>query len=132
MKTKKPSKQSQSKYICFRIDVDQYDLLRENCKQTTCRSLSQYIRKLLSAGPVTVNYRNATMEELIVELSALRGELAHVSRTFESAVDQLGGFQNAQQLGSWLLRFETEKRDLATQIHSINEYIKITAKQWLQ
>lgn len=132
MKTKKPSKQSFSKHIHFRMDIDDYDLLLKNCKQTTCRSLSHYIRKCLSAGPVTVNYRNATMEELIVELSALRGELAQASRTFESAVDQLGSFQNAQQLGSWLLRFETEKRDLTTEIQSINEYIKKTAKQWLQ
>jgi hypothetical protein len=132
MKTKKPSRQSLSKYICFRIDIDQYDLLRANCKQTTCRTLSQYIRKLLLAGPVTINHRNATMEELIVELSALRGQLARASRTFESAVDQLTGFQSAQQLGSWLLRFESERRDLATQIQTINGYIKKTAKQWLQ
>jgi hypothetical protein len=132
MKTKKQSKQSLSKYICFRIDIDQYDLLRENCKLTTCRSLSQYIRKLILAGPVTVNYRNATLEEIIIELSALRGQLADASSAFESAVDQLARFQSAQHLGSWLLRFETEKRDLFGQIASINEYIKKTAKQWLQ
>lgn len=132
MKTEKQSKKSKPKRIWFQIDSDQNDLLRKNYMQTTCRSLSEYIRKLVSAGPITINHRNASLDELITELSALRGQLAQASRTFERTVDQLNGLQNAQQLGSWLLRFEIEKNNLAIQIQTINEYIKKTAKQWLQ
>jgi hypothetical protein len=46
--------------------------------KTTCRSFSEYARKVLTEEPVSKTYRNVSLDALIVELNELRNQLQHL------------------------------------------------------
>ena len=72
------------KYLTGRvtIQVTEEDLqkLEERLANSTCRTMSEYGRKLLLGKPVTVLYRNQSLDAFIDEAIALRTEMEQVRK----------------------------------------------------
>jgi hypothetical protein len=72
------------KYLTGRvtIQVTEEDLqkLEERLANSTCRTMSEYGRKLLLGKPVTVLYRNRSLDAFIDEAIALRTEMQQVRK----------------------------------------------------
>lgn len=62
---------------CSRQENEQ---IRTMAGTSTSRSLSEYARKVLTAKPVAVTYRNVSLDDLIGELNALRRQLDEIIR----------------------------------------------------
>jgi hypothetical protein len=57
-------KGAKTKHISLYIEEEEYRQLKENIAATTCRSFSEYGRKLLLGMPVVVTYRNRSFDDL--------------------------------------------------------------------
>ena len=54
---------------------DEYEKLRASYKNTIYRSISEYVRHLLLALPLTVIYRNRSLDDLIETAVLLRRDM---------------------------------------------------------
>lgn len=65
------------KFHSFRVSVTEkeYQKIKEGCAATTCRSLSEYGRKLMFGRQITVCYRNRAFDDFIEEAIRLRKAL---------------------------------------------------------
>nr|WP_295931956.1 hypothetical protein [uncultured Dyadobacter sp.] len=124
---------SKSSYnIWFTLDAQQYNQLQSLRQKTTCRSLAEYIRKLICQEPITINHRDASLEGLVTELSLLRRHLATASEALALSADRIAKASNQPQLDSWLDRHQRDRQLIAGQIQQIYLCSKKAALRWLQ
>jgi hypothetical protein len=55
--------------------------MKAQWKKTTCRSFSEYARKLLMAQPVVLTSRNLSLDSLIDLINSTRAELAKLQES---------------------------------------------------
>jgi hypothetical protein len=51
------------KHLGLKLSMPEYERVIHNKAKTTCRSLSQYARKMILGKPITVYYRNQSYDE---------------------------------------------------------------------
>jgi hypothetical protein len=66
---------SKSRLLNFTCTEEEYQKILEQYRNTTDRSLSAYARKMLLGKPVTINYRDRSMDDLIDTLAGLQTTL---------------------------------------------------------
>jgi len=59
---------NRSKWLHLRLSLKKYETVQRQFSKTTCRKISEYARQRLLSKPVTVNYRNQSLDELMREL----------------------------------------------------------------
>jgi hypothetical protein len=128
----KDENSKREKWLHLRLNADEYRQLQTGFKRTTCRKISEYARKILLSKPVTVNHRNASLDELMTELIRLRNELSAAGNNFNQAVKKLNSLSRIEQFQSWLTAYESDKRKLLDHIEKIKNHIAETSKKWLQ
>ena len=55
------AKQNHSKWLHIRLKEDEYNQIHKKFKNSTCRKLSEYARRVLLDKPITVNQRNQSL-----------------------------------------------------------------------
>jgi hypothetical protein len=65
-------KRKKRKEVRAKIPVDEYEYLLKSYAKSTSRSLTEYIRKIFAGKPVTVIYRDRSLDEFMNELILLR------------------------------------------------------------
>jgi hypothetical protein len=65
------------KFESFRISLTngEYQKIKDGYAVTTCRSMSEYVRRLMFGRPITFCYRNRAFDEFIEESIRLRKAL---------------------------------------------------------
>ncbi|MGX5857967.1 hypothetical protein ACWKW6_30200 [Dyadobacter jiangsuensis] len=116
--------------VYFKVDPDCYRRLKEQCSKTTCRSLAEYLRKLVLLEPLTINHRDASLDELVNELSLTRRHLADAVEAFQLSAQKIPAA--GQPLTQWLKEHESDRARVARLIEQIYEHCKKTAYVWLQ
>ncbi|MCU0352938.1 MAG: plasmid mobilization relaxosome protein MobC [Cytophagales bacterium] len=129
MKAKQPNR---SRLIGLRLTPEEYEKLEKKWRASTCRKLSDYVRKGLFEKPITTLYRNRSLDELIAEASRLRSELNGIASNFNQAVKKLHTLQQIAEFRTWILTCEVEKKLLLDKIDQIKDHIRKIAEQWLQ
>jgi hypothetical protein len=64
--------------------------------------MSEYIRSVLLEKPITVNYRDKSMDEMLEELSLLRKELNAIGNNLNQAVRQINSAHGNADSRLWL------------------------------
>jgi len=128
----KEENNNRNKWLHLRLNSEEYQHVQKHFKRTTCRKISEYARKILLSKPVTVNHRNASLDELMGELIRLRNELAAAGNNFNQAVKKLNSLSRISQFHDWIREYESDKRKLLSQIEEIKNHIAQTSKKWLQ
>lgn len=123
---------NQSRTVYFQIEPAQYRVLKDRCAQSTCRSLAEYIRKLILAEPVTVNHREASLEDLITELSYTRRQLSDAVQAFEQSAQKVSAAIDEHQAAVWLKEHQKDRAIIIGLIDQIYQHSKKTALVWLQ
>lgn len=82
-------KDNRTKVITLRLTPAEYDQLNSRFKATTCRKLSDYLRKVLLTGKVTVLTRNKSLDDFMTEMIELRNQLSTIGNNFNQAVRKL-------------------------------------------
>jgi hypothetical protein len=123
---------NRTRIVGLRFTPDEYNKIERKWKSSTCRKLSDYIRKHLFDKPITINYRNQSVDEFMLEIIRLRAELNALGNNFNQAVKKLHTLQQIPEFKNWIIRSELEKKILFNTIDEIKNYIQKMAEKWLQ
>lgn len=121
-----------TRWLTLRLSQSEYEQLQAQLKGTTCRKMSQLARRKLLRKPVTVLYRNQSLDEFMAELTNLRRELGSLGNNFNQAVKKLHTLQQLPEFQGWLLVWETERQALLQKVEEIKHRINQFADLWLQ
>jgi len=123
---------NRTRIIGLRLTSDEYRKIEKKWKATTCRKLSEYVRRSLFEKPIVTTYRNRSQDDLMAELTKLRNELNAVGNNFDQAVKKLHTLQQIAEFKSWLIAYEVEKKILQNKLDEVRNNIKKMLEIWLQ
>lgn len=129
---KEEKKDNRVRFVAVRMTNDEYAAIEKQWKKSTLKKLSKYLRQVLFGKPVTVNTRDASLDEMMYELSVLRRELNAIGNNFNQAVHRLHTLDHLPQLQNWLVVFERDKGVFFDKVSEISGRINLMADQWLQ
>ncbi|HEX4375186.1 MAG TPA: plasmid mobilization relaxosome protein MobC [Puia sp.] len=112
----------QSNYSCkktVRFKPAELEQLESYFKSTTCRKLSDYIRRMVLKKPVVVKYRNQSADEFLSEMILLKKELNAIGNNFNQSVKKLHTLDDVPEFKSWIIQNETSKQILFNKINEI-------------
>lgn len=123
---------NRTRIIGLRLTPDEYAKIEKKWKASTCRKLSDYVRHCLFDKPVVTTYRNSSQDDLMTELTRLRGELNAVGNNFNQAVKKLHTLNQISEFRSWLIAYEVEKKILSNKVDEVRNNVKKMLEIWLQ
>lgn len=123
---------NRTRIIGLRLTLEEYQKIERKWKATTCRKLSDYIRRHLLNKPVTTNYRNQSVDEFMWEIIRLRTELNALGNNFNQAVKKLHTLQQIPEFKAWIISHELEKKILFNKVEEIRTNIQKISERWLQ
>jgi len=123
---------NRTKRIICRLTTGEYEKIEKKWKASTCRKLSDYIRRSLFERPIVTTYRNSSQDDLMAELTRLRNELNAVGNNFNQAVKRLHTLRQISEFKSWLIAYEVEKNLVQSKLDEVRGNIKKMLELWLQ
>ncbi len=128
----KEQNSNRTRIIGLRLTPDEYAKIEKKWKASTCRKLSDYVRRSLFDKPVVTTYRNSSQDDLMAELTRLRSELNAVGNNFNQAVKKLHTLSQIAEFKSWLIAYEVEKKILSNKVDEVRINVKKILEIWLQ
>ncbi|MFV8327298.1 plasmid mobilization protein [Flavobacterium sp. ZS1P14] len=123
---------NRTRKIGLRLTPEEYSKIEHKWKSSTCRKLSDYLRKHLLNKPITTTYRNQSLDDFMEETVVLRNELNAIGNNLNQAVKKLHTLQQIPEFRVWIISFELDKKIFNNKIDEIERHtFKITSK-WLQ
>jgi uncharacterized protein YbgA (DUF1722 family) len=123
---------NRTKRIICRLTPNEYEKLARQCKESTCRKLSDFLRRRVFDKPIVATYRNSSLDDLMAEMIKLRMQLNNIGNNFNQAVKRLHTLDNFPEFKSWLIAYEQEKKMLFNTISEIKNYMQKFGEKWLQ
>ncbi|HET7117413.1 MAG TPA: plasmid mobilization relaxosome protein MobC [Hanamia sp.] len=123
---------NRNRIIGLRLTSDEFLKIEKKWKASTCRKLSDYVRRILFEKPITTTYRNSSQDDLMTELTRLRSELNAVGNNFNQSVKKLHTLHEISEFKSWLMAHEIEKKIIQNKLDEVRNSIKKLLEIWLQ
>jgi hypothetical protein len=123
---------NRSKILLTRLKPGEYEQLEKRFKKTRFRKISEYARSLLLEKPVTVFYRDKTMDEVLEELVLLRRELNAIGNNLNQAMHQIDSAHGSADSRLWMNLLATINSKLEPSINQIKERMNQYAELWSQ
>lgn len=128
----KANKQNRSRIIGLRLTLAEYEQIERKWKSTTCRKLSDYVRRSLFEKPIVTTYRNQSLDDYMTEAMKLRNELNGIGNNFNQAVKKLHTLHQIAEFRNWIITYELEEKLLINKVDEIKNHIQKSAEKWLQ
>lgn len=123
---------NRTRKISLRLTPEEYAAIEQRWKASTCRKLSDYVRRNLFDKPVVTTYRNRSQDDVLTELTRLRSELNAVGNNFNQAVKRLQTLRQIPEFRRWLITWELEKKILFNKMDEVKNNVKKILEVWLQ
>ena len=123
---------NRTRIIGLRLTPDEYAKIEKKWKASTCRKLSDYVRRSVFERPIVTTYRSSSQDDLMAELTRLRSELNAVGNNFNQAVKKLHTLHQIAEFKSWLIAYEVERKILNNKVDEVRNNIKKILETWLQ
>ena len=128
----KEKNNNRTKWLHLRLRPDEYQEISKKFSKSTCRKLSEYARKNLLGEPLTINYRNQSVDEFMSEIIRLRVELSALGNNFNQTVKKLHTLQQIPEFRNWIISSELDKKILFNKVEEIKNSIQKITEKWLQ
>jgi MobC-like protein len=122
---------NRTRWCNIRLTEGEYQVLKSKLTTTTCRQVSDYVRKVLFEKPITVKHRDQSMDDFMKELIAMRTELNALGNNFNQVVKKINSVKGVGEMEIWLPVAEGLQKELLQQIGKIQERINQFSEQWL-
>lgn len=119
---------------CIQLNFtpEEYAKIEDQWTATTCRTRSNYLRNQIFEKPITINYRDQSIDEYMSEIIQLRVELnVLVNNCNQTEKKQ----DEPQQITSCIdsnFKVELQKEQLLVKVEEIENHIQKMAEKWLQ
>ena len=124
--------ENRKRVVGIRFTIKEYEQIENKWKDSTCRKLSEYVRKIIFNKPIVATYRNKSLDDLMTELIQLKKELNGIGNNFNQAVKKLHTLQQIPEFRMWLEHYETDNNMLLNKIEEIKFSIGTIGEKWLQ
>lgn len=124
------AKNNRTKLITLRLTPAEYQQLNTRFKATTCRKLSDYLRKVLLTGKVTVLTRNKSLDDFMAEMITLRNELNALGNNYNQAVQKLQILDKIPEFREWILKHCLNHETFLNKVDEIKNRINQFAEKW--
>lgn len=128
-KTNKPKKY---RHVYLGIPIAEYVEIEKKYKKSTCRSLSEYIRNIIIHNPITIRYRDQSLEDLIEEIVLLNDHMKQVKETGYQVLKKMQSDQEISQCKLVLTEFQDTIVHLNKRIEEIKLQIEKIVERWSQ
>lgn len=125
-------KQTKTKWLHVRLSEGDYNSIYKFFKASTCRKLSEYARNRLLEKPLTVTYRNASLDDFMAEMMRLRADLNAIGNNFNQSVKKLHTLQQPASPTAWINAYQLERDAMQSKAEVIKNRIEKFAETWLQ
>ena len=123
---------NRTELLQVRLTTKELETIQNKFLKSTCRKLSDYIRKVLLEKPITVNVRNQSLDDFMNEMIYLREELNRIGSNFNQAVKRLHTLQKIEEFKLWLSLYEMTRKILLEKTENIKQKIAQINDKWLQ
>lgn len=120
------------KRVTTRFKEDEFKLIDNRFKKTRFRKLSEYIRSVLLEKPITVTYRDKSMDEVLEELILLRKELNAIGNNLNQAVRNINTAHDNADTRLWVNLLGVINSKLEPSIMQIKDRMNNYAELWSQ
>lgn len=127
----KEQNKTPKRWISIRVKPEEHTIIYQHFQSTTCRKLSEYVRKVLLNKPITINYRNQSADEILSALSQVKKELAAIGNNFNQAVHRLHTLDNVPEIKIWAMVNEKSKQTLLAKVEDIRIKMNQIYELWL-
>ncbi|HXL57015.1 MAG TPA: hypothetical protein VN958_12195 [Chitinophagaceae bacterium] len=125
-------KNNHSKWLHIRLKEEEYNKTNKKFSASTCRKLSEYVRRVLLDKVITVNQRNQSLDDFMTEMMKLRNELNAIGNNFNQSVKILHTLHQLPEFKSWIILNENSKKILFEKVDEIKSKINQISDKWLQ
>jgi hypothetical protein len=106
-------------WISIRVKPDEYNTIYNLFKVTTCKKLSQYVRKVLLQKPVVITYQDESTREILTALNQLSRELSAVGNNFNQTVHKLHTLDHIPEIKIWAELTESSRQIVVKKVEEI-------------
>lgn len=117
----KKNSEVKKKWVTIRMNQSEYEKLQALYKKSTCRGLSEYLRKIALQKPITIRYRNESEDEILAALLKIKKELNAIGNNFNQAVHKLHMLDRIPEFRTWLVTHEITRQTVEKSIVEIKE-----------
>ena len=128
-KTNNPKKYH---HVYLGIPTAEYIEIENNYKKSTCRSLSEYIRNIIIHNPITIRYRDQSLEDLIEEIVLLNDHMKQAKDIGHQVLKKIKSDQQISQYKLLLTDFQNTIIHLDKRIEEIKIQIEKIVEKWSQ
>jgi hypothetical protein len=126
------NKVNRSKRVHVRFIDEEFEKIQAQFTRSTCRKLSEYVRRFLLNRPVTMNQRNQSLDDFMAEMIVLRNELNAIGNNYNQTVKRLHTLDNVADIKTWLMINEAARKIIQNKIAEIKEKINQIDDIWLR
>lgn len=123
---------NRSRRITLRLTEKEYAKIESLFKASTCRKLSDYIRRLIFSRPITSTYRNQSLDDLMEETVVLSSELRSIGNNINQIAKKVNTLKMIPEFKTQLFLFDLERKALFNKLEAINSHTQKISEQWLQ
>ena len=81
------SNKEAKRFLSVRLSAEELQEVYTHQHQSTCRSLTEYVKKVLTAKPVTVKVRDESKEDTLQQLTAIKNKLDELAERTDPPVN---------------------------------------------
>jgi len=129
---KKQENEVRNIFVKVRMNAGELKQAKKNQRQTTERSLSNYMRKVILQQPVIVKYRNQTADDFLKDMLLLKKELNAIGNNFNQAVKKLHVLEKIPEFRFWITYYEGMQKSISAKVSEIQSRVNELYEQWLQ
>jgi len=118
--------------IGLRLTLKEYEQIEKKYKASTCRKLSDYVRRSILEKPIVTTYRNQSLDDAMTQLMTLRSDVNSIGNNFNQAVKKLHTLHLIADFKAWLTAYESDKNVLLKTVDDIKNHIEKAGEKWLQ
>ena len=123
---------NRERLLQVRLTSKELEKIQAKFSQSTCRKLSDYVRRVLLDKAITTNQRNQSLDDFMAEMILLRNELNAIGNNFNQTVKRLHALQQIDEIKTWLILNETARQIIARKFDEIKSKVNQIDSQWLQ
>lgn len=125
-------KSNRNRHVSLLFTMEEYSQLKDKFTTSTCRSISEYIRKHLFNKPIVTTYRNLSLDDLMEETIMLTNELTAIGKNINQIAKKINTADSFFEIKQELSILDIEKKILFRKIEEIRNHTQKIAEQWLQ
>ncbi len=123
---------NRSRIIGLRLTLKEYEQIEKKWKASTCRKLSDYVRRSLFEKAIVTTCRNQSLDDFMTEAIKLKNELNGIGNNFNQAVKKLHTLHQIAEFRGWIITYELEIKTLLNKVDEIKNHIQKIGEKWLQ